>query len=218
VTILVKNVKPLLLTVPYVEVSELQNLIAHVQNTTMKKVINLALNVIIGAELVKPPLLIVNLAQKKLTEKLLILVLVKMVSMIMESKNVNHVIQNVLPVTMLTLVLSVEEKEDQPENVHVLMDNTLIPIMSANLVDTNVKPVTISPENVNSVSETDSTHISVPVQKVTSMMDPTQLVSNVPADVLLVVPVTLVSPVPTEELETTVLVQQEKLKLVPHKV
>lgn len=113
------NVLDLLLTVLIVEVLETQLLDVLAQITTLKKVIDLVLNVTIGVKNVKPDLINVDHVQLVLTESILILVDVKMVSMITELKSVNHVIQNVSLVSMLLLVLLVKVTEDQPENVHV---------------------------------------------------------------------------------------------------
>jgi hypothetical protein len=113
------NVLVLLLTVFLVEELEIQLLVVHVQTIISKKVIDLVLNVIIGVKNVKPDLINVDHVQLVLTESILILVDVKMVSMITELKSVNHVIQNVSLVSMLLLVLLVKVTEAQPENVHV---------------------------------------------------------------------------------------------------
>jgi len=116
---------------------------------------------------------------------------------------------------MLLLVLLVEVTEDQLEIVHVHPENTLIMIGIVNHVDTIVKLVKISPENVNFVSETELTLTIVLVQTTTSMMVLLPPVKCVPTDVPPVPPVILVPLVLQEELEVPVLVQPEKLNNVP---
>jgi hypothetical protein len=121
-----------------VEISETQFQIVHVQIDTLKKLIYLVDNVTIGVKDVKLDLIIVNLAQPMLSEKLLILVLVKMVISIVVFGNVTHVMPNVSLVIMLTPVLLVEVIEVQLETVHVLLELILILTGIVNHVLTNV--------------------------------------------------------------------------------
>jgi hypothetical protein len=121
-----------------VEISETLFQIVHVQIDTLKKLIYLVDNVTIGVKDVKLDLIIVNLAQPMLSEKLLILVLVKMVISIVVFGNVTHVMPNVSLVIMLTPVLLVEVIEVQLETVHVLLELILILTGIVNHVLTNV--------------------------------------------------------------------------------